>query len=316
MNVQIRGLGYGLLALVAGSTVALGQTGQIRVERKIGTGAWTLLSNTTPGLANPISININQGSPTIPADTNVFIRVYDTDTTTLDDIGRVTMAGALPHGTGRVKLSLWRNFTQDFAQFADSNILERAGASWSGLSFNSLPANPLYVFMPTPDVAGSGPVLGRDGELTADDIIVFIGWFTGADSRADVASAGPVFGGDGQLTADDIILFISWYTGDLTAAALPPCVQCLLAGGGEGQGESQRDGAARASAPGEAPESGPEPSSPASPASPAPHAERAAQVARLQGMIAAEPDAQRRAALQTMLTILQNAPVPGGSDER
>jgi hypothetical protein len=59
------------------------------------------------------------------------------------------------------------------------------------------------------DVAGPGQVAGADGELTADDIIVFIGWFFASDTRADVAGAGQTVGADGQFTADDIILFIN-----------------------------------------------------------------------------------------------------------
>ncbi len=59
------------------------------------------------------------------------------------------------------------------------------------------------------DVAGSGQTLGADGQLTADDIIVFIGWFFAADARADVAGSGQTVGADGQFTADDIIIFIN-----------------------------------------------------------------------------------------------------------
>jgi hypothetical protein len=62
------------------------------------------------------------------------------------------------------------------------------------------------------DVAGPGPSVGPDNELTADDIILFIGWFTGGDLRADVAGPGPSAGSDGELTADDIILFINRFT--------------------------------------------------------------------------------------------------------
>jgi hypothetical protein len=58
------------------------------------------------------------------------------------------------------------------------------------------------------DIAGAGQVVGADGQLTADDIIVFIGWFFGADTRADVAGPGQDPAPDGQFTADDIIVFI------------------------------------------------------------------------------------------------------------
>jgi hypothetical protein len=66
---------------------------------------------------------------------------------------------------------------------------------------------------PTPcgpsDVAGSGQQVGADGELTADDIIVFINWFVNSDTRADVGRSGQQPGGDGEFTADDIIVFIN-----------------------------------------------------------------------------------------------------------
>jgi ELWxxDGT repeat protein len=62
------------------------------------------------------------------------------------------------------------------------------------------------------DVAGPGPTVGADGELTADDIIQFISWFTANNPLADIASPGPVAGADGELTADDIILFITRFT--------------------------------------------------------------------------------------------------------
>jgi|GEM_PF-3441052 len=63
------------------------------------------------------------------------------------------------------------------------------------------------------DIASAGPTAGPDGELTADDIILFINAFTsGNPAIADVAGPGPVAGPDGELTADDIILFINRFT--------------------------------------------------------------------------------------------------------
>jgi hypothetical protein len=59
------------------------------------------------------------------------------------------------------------------------------------------------------DVAGPGQTVGADGQLTADDIIVFVGWFFAADARADIAGSGQSVGADGQFTADDLILFIN-----------------------------------------------------------------------------------------------------------
>jgi hypothetical protein len=61
------------------------------------------------------------------------------------------------------------------------------------------------------DVAGSGQFQGFDGRLTADDIIVFLGWYFNADPRADIAGPNQTFGPDTQFTADDIIVFLSFY---------------------------------------------------------------------------------------------------------
>jgi hypothetical protein len=61
------------------------------------------------------------------------------------------------------------------------------------------------------NVASPGQGSTCDDELTADDIIVFIGWFTQGDQRADFARPGPVAGQDGELTADDIILFVGFF---------------------------------------------------------------------------------------------------------
>jgi hypothetical protein len=60
----------------------------------------------------------------------------------------------------------------------------------------------------TADIAGAGATPDPDGELTADDIIVFIARFTSGNVRADIARPGPAAGPDGELTADDIIFFV------------------------------------------------------------------------------------------------------------
>ena len=62
------------------------------------------------------------------------------------------------------------------------------------------------------DISGPGLSIGPDGELTADDVIVFINWFTQGDARADVASPGPMAGGDAEFTADDVILFVNRFS--------------------------------------------------------------------------------------------------------
>jgi hypothetical protein len=62
------------------------------------------------------------------------------------------------------------------------------------------------------DVAGPGGVIGPEGELTADDIILFITWFVATDLRADIAGSGQQPTPDAELTADDVILFITRFT--------------------------------------------------------------------------------------------------------
>jgi hypothetical protein len=62
------------------------------------------------------------------------------------------------------------------------------------------------------DIASPGPTVGSDGELTADDIILFVNWFTSGDPRGDIAGPGPTPGADGEFTADDVILFINRFT--------------------------------------------------------------------------------------------------------
>jgi hypothetical protein len=61
------------------------------------------------------------------------------------------------------------------------------------------------------DVAGPDQSVGADGVLTADDIIVFLGWYFAGDTRADVAGANQSTTPDGQFTADDIIVFLGRY---------------------------------------------------------------------------------------------------------
>jgi len=65
---------------------------------------------------------------------------------------------------------------------------------------------------PLADIAGPGPSVGPDGELTADDVILYISWFSGGDPQADIAGPGPSVGADGEFTADDIILFVNRFT--------------------------------------------------------------------------------------------------------
>ncbi|MCU0688779.1 MAG: hypothetical protein MUE97_03430, partial [Phycisphaerales bacterium] len=61
------------------------------------------------------------------------------------------------------------------------------------------------------DIAGENQTIGSDGATTADDIIVFLGWYFSGDLRADVAGPNQSTTPDGQFTADDIIVFLGRY---------------------------------------------------------------------------------------------------------
>lgn len=61
------------------------------------------------------------------------------------------------------------------------------------------------------DVAGGNQAAGADGQLTADDIIAFLGFYFANDTRADVAGPNQSTTPDGSLTADDILVFLNRY---------------------------------------------------------------------------------------------------------
>ena len=58
------------------------------------------------------------------------------------------------------------------------------------------------------DVSGVNQSTCVDGALTADDIIVFLGWYFGNDARANIAGGNQATTPDDTLTADDIIVFL------------------------------------------------------------------------------------------------------------
>jgi hypothetical protein len=59
------------------------------------------------------------------------------------------------------------------------------------------------------DIAGPGQSAGADGELTADDIIVYLNAFFAGDPIGDVAGPGQSPDSDREFTADDIIVFLN-----------------------------------------------------------------------------------------------------------
>lgn len=62
------------------------------------------------------------------------------------------------------------------------------------------------------DVAGLGGSVGCDGQLTADDLIVFLdALFAGNLAVADIAGLGGSAGADGQITTDDLIRFLDQF---------------------------------------------------------------------------------------------------------
>lgn len=90
------------------------------------------------------------------------------------------------------------------------------------------------------DVAGPNQSVGPDDLLTADDIIVFLGWYFANDLRADVAGPDQSTTPDGVLTADDIIVFLGRYFAGCNLTACPDNPPACseeeggIGGGGEG----------------------------------------------------------------------------------
>nr|MCU0689347.1 hypothetical protein [Phycisphaerales bacterium] len=54
---------------------------------------------------------------------------------------------------------------------------------------------------------GNGP----DGQLTPDDIILFLTRYFASDWRADIAGPNQSIGPDEQFSADDLIVFFAWF---------------------------------------------------------------------------------------------------------
>jgi hypothetical protein len=149
------------------------------------------------------------------------------------------------------------------------------------------------------DVAGAGQTIGPDGDLTADDTVVFINWFFAFDPRADVAGQGQTIGSDGVFTADDIIVFIGWFFADPatfvynTADCTLPIIE------EEPNPESSTSGTGSLMS---APVAASNTASVGTPVSD--QSTRPQQIAVLQAMINAETDPQRRALLEAALAML------------
>ena len=61
------------------------------------------------------------------------------------------------------------------------------------------------------DIGGANQSPWPDGQRTADDIIVYLGWFFAGDTRANIAGPDQSTVPDANLTADDIIVFLGRY---------------------------------------------------------------------------------------------------------
>ena len=73
------------------------------------------------------------------------------------------------------------------------------------VAFASVPQGPCAA-----DVAGLGGSLGPDGQLTADDVVVYLGaFFANNLAIADLVGLGGSGGPDGAITPDDLIAFLS-----------------------------------------------------------------------------------------------------------
>jgi hypothetical protein len=119
--------------------------------------------------------------------------------------------GRLPAGTYYLALGQGVSFSNGgiIAFPTDFNVIPAtAGAANSGIRVLNFRTN-LVPVCGLSDIAGSGQSVGPDGQLTADDIILFINWFFAADLRADIAGSGQTLIPDGNFTADDLIVFIN-----------------------------------------------------------------------------------------------------------
>jgi hypothetical protein len=132
--------------------------------------------------------------------------------------------GVLAAGDYWLAVSTW-NTTFGAANWAVSSTAAAAMNGERVVNFRSnLPAGPSC--NSRANVAGANQSSTPDAQLTADDIIVFLGWYFGnttgtpvagnpaspANLLADVSGANQnASAPDGQLTADDIIVFLGFY---------------------------------------------------------------------------------------------------------
>jgi hypothetical protein len=144
---------------------------------------------------------------------------YNIKTDAIKEIG-------VPDAT-RFRSGAPRFLTQDEETSGIFDARELLGAGWHiqciqahyGISANDLVEGGQIFAMFDPDsvqlcefdVAGANQSSTPDGALTADDIIVFLGWYFANNARADIAGPNQSSTPDTQFTADDIIVYLGGY---------------------------------------------------------------------------------------------------------
>jgi hypothetical protein len=115
-----------LLAAVSGTCLG---ANEFSYQIKVGTGAWSTAANFNASTATTINVGTVGAS-------DVYLRIYDNNVATLNDLGRITITGTSAAGGGRLKIAVWRDFSQDFPTISTSFISAVGAASWNGLTFN------------------------------------------------------------------------------------------------------------------------------------------------------------------------------------
>jgi hypothetical protein len=160
-------------------------------------------------------INLGSGSP---ANGSQYANTSGTDFGVNRDANTGALSGlAWSENLGWINFGPWSGGSTATAPKALANRL--SGYAWSenaGWINLDLTASGLFVAYTAKcslaDVAGLGGTVGGDGQLSADDVVVFLGaFFAGNMSIADIAVLGGQAGQDAQLTADDIVLFLSTF---------------------------------------------------------------------------------------------------------
>ncbi|MGH7131952.1 MAG: GC-type dockerin domain-anchored protein [Phycisphaerales bacterium] len=102
------------------------------------------------------------------------------------------------------------NIGDDMALTDDGRLYftgEITGGATGGVASSGMMV--LRVFCGIADVGTLGGTAGRDNQLTADDIVVYLAaFFSGNLAVADLAALGGVGGPDGELTPDDLVIFL------------------------------------------------------------------------------------------------------------